>query len=185
MIKDILKKIEENMKHCIDNLAHEFVVIRTGKATPSILDNVKVPYYGTPTPINQLAGINVPDAGLIVVKPWDKNTMGEIKNAILAANLGLVPSVEGEVMKIPIPPLSDERRQELIKIIHKVSEEARVSIRNRRREAKEEIERTEKEKHVSEDDAKRGLKELEQLTSKYIEKINTLLAEKEKEIGEV
>lgn len=185
MIKDILKKTEENMKHCIDNLTHEFVVIRTGKATPSILDNVRVPYYGTPTPINHLASVNVPDAGLIVVKPWDKNVMGEIKNAILAANLGLVPSVEGEIMKIPIPPLSDERRQELIKIIHKIAEEAKVSIRNRRRESKEQIEKTEKEAHVSEDDSKRGLKELEQLTSKYIEKINFHLADKEKEIGEV
>jgi len=109
----------------------------------------------------------------------------EVKNAVLKANLGLVPSIEGEVIKIPIPPLSNERRQELIKVVHKVAEEARVSIRNRRRDAKEEIEKTEKEEHISEDDAKRGLKELEQLTSDYIEKINKSLADKEKEIGTV
>lgn len=184
MIKDILKKIEEKMKQCIENLNHEFSVIRTGKASPSLLDNVRVPYYGTPTAINHLATVTA-DAGLITVKPWDKAVVIEVKNAILAANLGLVPSAEGEVIKVPIPPLSNERRQELIKIVHRVAEEARVSIRNRRREAKEEIERKEKEEHVSEDDAKRGLKELEQLTSNYIEKINKSLAEKEKEIGTV
>lgn len=184
MIKDILKKTEEKMKHCVDNLNHEFSVIRTGKATPSLLDNVRIPYYGTPTPINHLATVTA-DAGLIVVKPWDKAVMSDIKNEILQANLGLVPSIEGEIMKIPIPPLSNERRQELIKIVHRVAEEARVSIRNRRRDAKEEIEKTEKAEHVSEDDAKRGLKELEQLTSNYIEKINKSLAEKEKEIGTV
>lgn len=185
MIKDVLKKTEEKMKQCVDNLAHEFVVIRTGKATPSLLDNVRVPYYGTPTPINHLANVAVPSPSLITVKPWDKAVMGEIKNAILTANLGLVPSVEGEIMKIPIPPLSNERRQELIKIVHRVAEEARVSIRNRRRDAKEEIEKIEKEGHISEDDSKRGLKELEQLTSNAIEKINKHLIDKEKEIGEI
>ncbi len=185
MIKDVLKKIEEKMKLCVDNLAHEFVVIRTGKATPSLLDNVRVPYYGTPTPINHLATITVADTGLIMVKPWDKTIMGEIKNAILKADLGLVPSTEGEIIKIPIPPLSDERRQELIKIVRRIAEEARVSIRNRRREAKEEIEKIEKEGHTSEDDSKRGLKELEHLTSNAIEKINSHLANKEKEIGEI
>ncbi len=184
MIKDILKKTEENMKQCINNLNHEFSVIRTGKASPSLLDNVRVPYYGTPTPVNHLATVTA-DASLIVVKPWDKAVISEIKNAILAANLGLMPSIEGEGIKIPVPPLSHERRQELIKIVHKVAEEARVSIRNRRRDAKEEIEKTEKEEHISEDDVKRGLKELEQLTSSYIEKINKSLAEKEKEIGTV
>jgi len=184
MIKDVLKKTEEKMKHCIDNLEHEFSVIRTGKASPSILDNVRVSYYGTPTAINHLATVTA-DIGLIVVKPWDKAVLIEVKNAVLKANLGLVPSIEGEVIKIPIPPLSNERRQELIKVVHKVAEEARVSIRNRRRDAKEEIEKTEKEEHISEDDAKRGLKELEQLTSDYIEKINKSLADKEKEIGTV
>jgi len=184
MIKEILKKIEEKMKHCIENLNHEFSVIRTGKASPSLLDNVRVPYYGTPTAINHLATVTA-DAGLIAVKPWDKAVVIEVKNAILAANLGLVPSVEGEIIKVPIPALSNERRQELIKIVHRVAEEARVSIRNRRRDAKEEIEKTEKSEHISEDDAKRGLKELEQLTSNYIEKINKSLAEKEKEIGTV
>lgn len=185
MIKDVLKEIEEKMKHCVDNLAHEFVVIRTGKATPSLLDNVRVSYYGTPTSINHLATITVAGASLIMVKPWDKAILGEIKNAILKADLGLVPSTEGEIIKIPIPPLSDERRQELIKIVHRIAEEARVSIRNRRREAKEKIEKIEKEGHISEDDSKRGLKELEHLTSGVIEKINGLLADKEKEIGVV
>ena len=185
MIKDVLKKTEEKMKHCVDNLAHEFVVIRTGKATPSLLDNVRVPYYGTPTPINHLATVAVPSPSLITVKPWDKAVMADIKNAILTANLGLVPSIEGDIMKIPIPPLSNERRQELIKVVHRVAEEARVSIRNKRREAKEEIEKIEKEGHISEDDSKRGLKELEKLTSNAIEKINNHLANKEKEIGEI
>ena len=184
-MKDILKKTEDSMKETIEHLNHEFVVIRTGKATPSLLDNVRVPYYGTPTPINHLATVTVPDAGLIMVKPWDKATMDEIKNAILKADLGLVPSVEGEIMKIPIPPLSEERRQELIKVIHKVAEEARVSIRNRRRDAKEEIEKMEKERKISEDDSKRGHKELEQLTSNFIEKINEHLKNKEKEIKEI
>ena len=183
MIKDVLKRTEEKMKHGVDNLAHEFVVIRTGKASPSLLDNVRVPYYGTPTLVNHLATITVPDPGLIMVKPWDKAIMGDIKDAILRASLGLMPSVEGEIMKIPIPPLSNERRGELIKIVHRVAEEARVSIRTRRREAKEEIEKIEKEGHISEDDAKRGLKELEHLTANAIEKINSHLANKETEIG--
>ncbi len=185
MIKDVLKKTEEKMKETTEHLNHEFIVIRTGKATPSLLDNVRVSYYGTPTPINHLATVAVPSPSLITVKPWDKAAMGDIKNAVLTANLGLVPSVDGDVMKIPIPPLSNERRQELIKLVHRVAEEARVSIRNRRREAKEEIEKIEKEGHISEDDSKRGIKELEQLTSNAIEKINTHLTNKEKEIGEI
>ncbi|MCK4905626.1 ribosome recycling factor [bacterium] len=184
MIKDILKKTEEKMKHCLDNLNHEFSVIRTGRATPALLDNVRVAYYETPTPISHLATVTA-DPGLIIIKPWDKATMSEIKNAILKADLGLVPSMEAEAIKIPVPSLSSERRQELIKIVHKITEEARVSIRNRRREAKENIEKTEKEEHISEDDAKRGLKELEHLTSNYIEKTNKSLEEKEKEIGTV
>lgn len=184
MLKDVLKKTEENMKHCVDNLFREFTVIRTGKATPSILDNVRVPYYGTPTPVNHLATVTA-DAGLITIKPWDKTVMAEIKNAILAANLGLVPSTEGEIMKIPIPPLSNERRQELTKVVHRIAEEARVSIRNRRRDAKEEIEKIEKDGHVSEDDTERAMKELEQITSHAIEKINKHLADKEKEIQQV
>ncbi len=185
MIKDVLKKAEESMKHCVDNLAHEFLVIRTGKATPSLLDNVRVSYYNTPTPINHLASVAAQDAGLIVVKPWDKNILGEIKSAILEANLGLVPSIEGEIIKIPIPSLSNERRQELIKLVHRVAEEARVSIRNKRRDAKEEIEKIEKGGHISEDDSKRGIKDLDKLTSNAIEKIDKNLADKEKEIGQV
>lgn len=184
MIKDILKRTEGKMKQCLDNLNHEFTVIRTGKATPSLLDNIRVPYYGTPTPVNHLATVTA-DPGLIIVKPWDKAVIVEIKNAVLQANLGLVPSIEADVIKIPIPSLSNERRQELIKIVHRIAEEARVSVRNRRRDAKEEIEKTEKAEHISEDDAKRGLKELEQLTSNYIEKINKSLADKETEIGTV
>jgi ribosome recycling factor len=184
MIKNILKNTEEKMKHCIGNIEHEFSVIRTGKASPSILDNVRVSYYGTPTAINHLASVTA-DAGLITVKPWDKSVINEVKNEILKAGLGLVPSVEGDLVKIPIPPLSHERRQELIKIVHRVAEEARVSIRNQRRDAKEEIEKSEKGEHLSEDDVKRGLKELDQLTSDYVEKINKVLAEKEKEIETV
>ncbi|HIE43522.1 MAG TPA: ribosome recycling factor [Candidatus Omnitrophica bacterium] len=185
MIKDTLRQIEQKMNDVIENLRHEFVVIRTGKATPSLLEGVKVSYYGTPTPINHVATLTVPEAGLIMVKPWDKSMTNEVKNAILKSNLGLVPTLDGDIIKIPIPPLSDERRQELIKVVHRIAEEARVSIRNRRREAKEEIERMEKEGEVSEDEARRGLKELEELTSKFIEKIDGHLEKKEKEIREI
>lgn len=185
IVKEILKKTEVNMKETTEHLNHEFAVIRTGKATPSILDNVRVSYYNTPTPVQHLANITTPDAGLIVVKPWDKSIIDEIKNAILKEDLGLVPSVEGEVIKIPIPPLSDERRQELTKLVHKVAEEARVSIRNRRRDAKEEIEKKEKAGEISEDDSTRAHKELEQLTSDFVDEINKHLERKEKEIKEV
>lgn len=185
MIKDTLKETEKKMSEVIENLSCEFVVIRTGKATPSLLDGVKVSYYGSPTPIKHVATVTTPEAGLIMVKPWDKSIINEVKNAILKAGLGLVPSVDGEIIKVPIPPLSDERREELVKIVHRIAEQARVSIRNRRREAKEEIEKMEKEGKISEDEARRGLNELEELTSEFIEKVDSHLEHKEKEIREV
>jgi len=184
MIKDLLKETEEKMKRTEQNLTQEFATIRTSKATPTLLDVVKVSYYDNPTPLRQLASVSVPEPTLLIVKPWDKSIMEEVKKGILKAELGLVPSVDGEVLKISIPPLSEERRQELKKIVKKIAEEAKISIRNERRECKEDIEEVKKEGIVSEDDFQKSLKQLQELTDNYTQKIDTHLEHKTKEIEE-
>jgi ribosome recycling factor len=182
--REILHNTEEKMKKTIESVTREFSEIRTGRASPALVEGLHVDYYGTPTLLKQLASIAAPDVHLITIQPWDKNAIPEIEKAILKSNLGLNPSTTNMVIRLVVPPLSKERREELAKITHKMAEEGRVSLRTTRRDAKESLEKLEKDKAISEDDKFRGIDELQKLVDKYIAKIDELLKSKEKEILE-
>lgn len=185
MIKDILKATKERMIKAVEHLTSEFVKVRTGKASVGLLEGVKVDYYGTPTPLNQVGNLNTPDYHTITIQPWDKTVIPLIEKAILNANLGLNPSSDGTIIRIPIPPLNEERRKEIVKHVRKLTEEARVSVRNIRRDEIEKLKKIEKEEHVSEDDRKHAESEIQKLTDSYIKDIDAVLQKKEKEIMEV
>lgn len=185
MVKDILKQTTERMSKAVEHVSLEFNKIRTGKASVGLLEGIKVEYYGNPTPLNQVATLNTPDFHTITIQPWDKTIIGTIDKAILNANLGLNPISDGNIVRVPIPPLNEERRKELVKLVKKLSEDGRISIRNIRRDEIEKLKKTEKEEHISEDDRKNGEQEIQKLTDKYIKEIDNLLAKKEKEIMEV
>jgi len=182
--REILHNTEEKMKKAVDSVMREFSEIRTGRASPGLVEGLHIDYYGTPTLLKQLASISVPDAHLIVIQPWDVTAIVEIEKAIMKSNLGINPSNDGKLIRLSIPPLSKERRQELVKVVHKMTEEGRVSLRTIRREAKEALEKLEKDKVIPEDDKFRGIDELQKLVDKYIAKIDEILKSKEKEILE-
>ncbi len=181
----IYKDAEERMKKSVEAVRAELAKIRTGKATAELLDGIKVEYYGTQVPINQVANITVPEPRLLSVQPWDKNMIGPIEKAIRSSDLGLNPTNDGRVIRIPIPPLTEERRKDLVRLVHKLAEEGRVAIRNIRRDANDKIKKLEKNHEISEDEAHRQLDDIQKLTDSYIEKIDELLKIKEKEIMEV
>jgi ribosome recycling factor len=185
MIKQILKNAEDRMTKAVEVVRSELVKIRTGKATTALLDGVKVEYYGTLVPLHQVANLSVPDIHMITVQPWDKSMVAPIERAILAANLGLNPSNDGTVIRVPIPPLNEERRRELVKLVKKFGEEGKVAVRNVRRDAIEHLKKAEKDEHFSEDERKHGEAEAQKMTDKHIKEIDALLAMKEKEIMEV
>lgn len=185
MIKDILKETETKMKKGVEVVRQEFIKIRTGKATTALLDGIKVDYYGTMMPLNQIANVSTPDVHTLTVTPWDKGIIGAIEKAILVANIGLNPANDGTVIRVPIPPLNEERRKELVKLIKKFAEEGKISLRNVRRDAIENLKKSEKQEHYSEDERKRGEEETQKLTDKYIKEIDALVVMKEKEIMEV
>ncbi|MBS1492903.1 MAG: ribosome recycling factor [Bacteroidetes bacterium] len=185
MIKEILKSHQDKMTKAVDHARHEFAKIRTGKATTNLLDGVKVDYYGTPTPISQVGNISTPDYHTITIQPWDKSIMGLIEKAILTSDLGLNPSNDGNVIRVPIPALNEERRKEIVKMVKKFAEESRVAIRNIRRDGIEELKKKEKEDHFSEDERKHAETEMQKLTDKHTKEIDELLVHKEKEIMEV
>lgn len=173
------------MQKALEVTRHEFASLRTGRASPALLEQVRVEYYGVPTPITQLATVTVPEPRLLVIQPWDKKMVKEVERAILKSELGLVPSSDGTHVRVPIPSLTEERRKDLVKVAHRHAEEGRVAVRNVRREAKEMIEELEDGGGVSEDDAKRGLEELQKLTDKFIADLDAFLASKDKEIMDV
>ncbi|HHY38057.1 MAG TPA: ribosome recycling factor [Clostridia bacterium] len=185
MVSDVLKDVESRMKKTVELFRKELATIRTGRASPALLDRIEVDYYGTPTPIKQLANISVPEPRLLVIQPWDKQSVSAIEKAILKSDLGITPQVSGTVIRLAIPPLTKERRQDLVKIVRKKAEEERVAIRNIRREGNEMIRELEKEKEISEDESAEGQEEIQELTDKYIAEIDASLAAKEKEIMEV
>ncbi|NLW24722.1 MAG: ribosome recycling factor [Clostridia bacterium] len=185
MIKEILTDAEGRMKKTIDVLKKDFAGMRAGRANPAILEKVQVDYYGTPTPVNQLANITAPEARLLVIQPWDKTAISAIEKAILKSDLGLNPSSDGTVIRISIPQLTQERRKELVKSVKKKAEEARVSIRNIRRDANDEIKSLEKQKEISEDEAKKAQDDVQKITDKYIAEVDKITDNKEKEIMEV
>ncbi|MDD3345197.1 MAG: ribosome recycling factor [Candidatus Omnitrophica bacterium] len=182
--KEILHNTEEKMKKAFESMNREFHEVRTGRASPSLVEGMHIDYYGTPTMLKQLAAISAPDAHLIVIQPWDPSVIVEIEKAIIKSNLGISPSNDGKVVRIAVPQLSKERRQEMAKLIHKMAEDGRVSLRTVRRDAKEAVEKLEKDKFISEDDKFRGIEELQKLVDRYIGKIDELLKSKEKEILE-
>ena len=185
MVKDILKKSGERMSKAVEHVSAEFTKIRTGKASVALLEGIKVDYYGTPTPLNQVGTLSTPDSHTIAVQPWDKTLLPVIEKAILNSNLGLNPTNDGVIVRIPIPPLTEERRKELVKLVKKIAEEGKISIRNIRRDEIEQLKKSEKDEHISEDERKNGESEMQKLTDKYIKEIDSLVEKKEKEIMEV
>ena len=181
-IKEIIHDTETKMKKTIESTHREFSAIRTGRASSALVEGVKVDYYGTQTPLKQLAAISVPDARFIMIQPWDKNALGDIEKAILKSEIGITPTNDGKAIRLSIPPLTDERRAELDKILKKIAEDGRVSIRTARHVAVEHTKKLEKDKLVAEDDRFKAQDDIQKLTDKYIKEIDTLLAAKEKEI---
>lgn len=185
MINDITNDSEEGMKKAIDSFKRDLQKIRTGRANTSMLDSIKVDYYGTPTPVNQVATVQVVDARLITVKPWEKNMLAVIDKAIRASDLGINPVADSELVRLPIPPLTQERRRELAKVVGKQTEEARVAVRSARRDAMDMIKDAEKEKQITEDQRKDGEKRVQDLTDRYIAMVDDIAKAKEKEIMEL
>ena len=184
MVKEIVSSAEENMKKSVDVVRKEFASLRAGRATPALLDKIVVSYYGTPTPLNQLANISVPEARMLVIQPWDKSATPEIERAILKSDIGITPSSDGTVIRLTIPQLTQERRTELVKVIKKKAEEGRVAIRNIRRDINDNLKAKQKE-GVPEDEVKRGQDDLQKITDKYIKEIDELVKTKEQEIMQV
>ena len=182
MVSDVLKTIEQKMQTSAKMFQTDLATIRTGHATPALVEHIKVEYAGVPTPLIQLAGISAPEAGLLVIQPWDKDSIRSIEKAISKSELGLNPSNDGNIIRIAIPPLSEERRQELIKIVHHRLEERRITIRGIRHEALNELKKMEKDKTLSQDEHKRSQDQLQKMTDLYIAEIEKIGAAKEKEL---
>ncbi|MEG6585915.1 ribosome recycling factor [Dendrosporobacter sp. 1207_IL3150] len=173
------------MKKAIEALRRELASLRAGRATPALLDKITVDYYGSPTPVNQVANISVPEPRMITVQPWEKTMLSAIEKAILKSDLGLTPSSDGVVIRLSIPQLTQQRRTELVKVIHKKAEEARVAIRNIRRDANDAIKKLEKDKAISEDETKKAQEDMQKITDKFIKETDAVMTAKEKEIMEV
>ena len=184
-LKQMVVDARSRMRHTIDSLLRELATMRTGRASVSMLDMVRVDYYGTPTPLNQIGNLAVPDPTLITLQPWDPSLLPAIEKAIRGSGLDLNPQNDGKIIRIPVPSLTEERRKNLVKLAHKHAEEGRVALRNVRRDANEQLKKLLKEHEVSEDDEKHALAEVQKLTDQHIEEINSALKNKEAEIMEV
>jgi ribosome recycling factor len=185
VVNDVLKEAEGKMVGVIGATKRDFSVIRTGRANPAILDRIVVNYYGTPTPLNQLASISIPEPRLIAIQPWDKSAIRDVEKAILQSDLGLTPANDGQIVRLVIPALTEERRKELVRLVRKEAEEKRVAVRNIRREANERLKTLEKGGQISEDEEKRHEKQVQDLTDRYVKEIDSLLQSKEQEIMEI
>ena len=181
----IKKSAEDKMKKAVKALEDEFKTIRTGRASAALFENIRVEYYEQKVPLNQVATISIPEARLVIIQPWDRSVLPDIEKAIQKSELSVNPNNDGKVIRIAIPPLTEERRKELAKVAKNIAEKSRVSVRNIRRDTNEEIKKQEKGSSLSEDQAKRGMDEIQKLTDKFIEEINSVLAKKEKEIMEI
>ena len=181
VLSDLRKKIDKTMEH----VRHEFATIRTGRASTALLDGINVDYYGSSVPLNQIANLSVPDARLLMITPYDKGGLGSIEKAILKSDLGLTPNNDGKVIRIPIPELTEERRKDLVKVVRRLAEDSRVSLRGIRREAKDRVKKSEKSGEIPEDDSHRLVDEIQKVTDEYTGKIEELLKAKENEIMEV
>jgi ribosome recycling factor len=184
-IREIADNAKQRMEKAMGDLQHAMTTIRTGRASVNLLDNVKVDYYGTPTPVNQVANLHVPEPGMITVQPWDSSMIAPIEKALRYADLGVNPSNDGKLIRIPIPPLNEERRKDLAKKLHGLAEDHRVAIRNIRRDANEHIKRLAKDKKIAEDEDRRGHDETQKLTDSYMLKLEQAAKSKEKELLEI
>jgi ribosome recycling factor len=184
-IKEVDANLKARMEKAVSDLQHEMAAIRTGRASLGILDHVRVDYYGTPTPLNQVANLHVPEPSLITIQPWDVSQIGPIERAIRISDLGLNPSNDGKIIRLPIPPLTEERRKELVKKLHAIAEHHRVSVRNIRRDGNENVKKLLKDKTITEDDEKRAHDEIQKLTDLYMGKIDAAAKGKEKDILEI
>lgn len=180
-----LTEVKERMQKAVDATRREFTAVRTGKATPTLLDSVRVEAYGSKMPINQVATVSTPEPRMLLVQPWDKNLIPEIEKGIQVADLGLNPSNDGNVIRVPIPTLNEERRKELVRMLHKMAEDGRIAVRQARQDANKEIKRRQQEHEISEDEAHRELEEVQRLTDAHVDKIDSLLEKKETEVLEV
>ncbi|MBR3722099.1 MAG: ribosome recycling factor [Selenomonadaceae bacterium] len=185
MVEDILKTQEERMKKSMESLRKEFASIRAGRATPALLDKVMVDYYGTPTPVNQVAKVTVPEVRMIVIQPWEKTILHDIEKAIMKSDLGLSPNSDGTSIRLAVPQMTQERRLEVVKTVNKKAEEAKVSLRNIRRDGNDAIKKSEKAKEITEDDSKKGQEKMQKLLDSYVKQVDSARATKEKEVMEV
>lgn len=185
MEKELKRKTIEKMDHAIEALKRDFSSVRTGRASISLLDGIMLDYYGTPTPIQQIASLSVPESRQIAIQPWEQKLIPEIEKAIMKSDLGLTPMNDGKVIRVNIPALTEERRKQLVKVVKKRAEEAKIAVRNIRRDTNDELKKLEKDKHLSEDDTKKVHDEIQKMTDTYILKTDDLLKHKENEIMEV
>lgn len=185
MMQDTIANAEERMKKAMDALRRDLGTIRTGRAAPSLLDRVSVEYYGTDTPLNQVAGVSAPEARMLLIQPWDRGSIPAIEKAILRSDLGLTPNNDGQVIRLNIPALTEERRKQLVKTVHAMVEEAKVSVRNIRRDAVQSIHKLTVDKRISEDDERRGTAQIDDLSKQYTEEAATIGKHKEHEVMEV
>jgi ribosome recycling factor len=185
MLNDIYADEKERMNKALENLEGEYKRLRTGRASTALVDGIRVEYYGTPTPLSQLATVTVPEPRTIVIQPWDASVIGEVEKSILKSELGLTPMNDGKVVRINIPVLTAERRKDLVKLVKKMAEESKVAIRNIRRDVNEMIKDLKKEKEISEDDQNKALEEVQKVTDDFIKKVDAIYSSKEKEILEI
>lgn len=181
-VKEILHDAESKMKKTVEATTRDFGTVRTGRASTAILDNIRVDYFGTQTPLKQLAAVTTPDARLVMIQPWDKNALADIEKALLKSDLGISPTNDGKVIRLAIPPLTQERRAELDKVLKKIAEDGHISVRSSRHTSMESIKKLQKDKAITEDDKFKADQDIQKLTDKYIKEIDTILAVKEKEI---
>ncbi|OQX56391.1 MAG: ribosome recycling factor [Candidatus Cloacimonas sp. 4484_209] len=184
-VEEIKKMGREKMQKSVDAVRNEIIRIRTGKATTALLEGIKVEAYGSKVPLKQIANIGVPEPRLLLIQPWDKNILPNIEKAIFQSELGLTPNNDGRVIRLPIPPLTEERRKELVKLVKKLGEEGKIAIRNIRRECNDDLKKAEKSGGISEDESKRVMKEIQDITDEFISKIDEIIESKEKEILEI
>ncbi len=185
MTAEIRKDAETRMNKAMDALHHNLATIRTGRASPTLLDRIQVDYYGAQTPLNQLAGISAPEARLLVIQPWDRGTIGLIERAIQSSDLGLTPNNDGQLIRISIPSLTEERRKQLVKVVHQTVEESKVSVRNIRRDAVSNLRKMLTDKDISEDDERRAIDEIDAMSKRFVDRAEVIGKEKEQEVLEV
>ncbi len=185
MIKELYADTEERMKKAVESVRKELASIRTGKATPALLEGIRLDYYGTMTPLSQVANISVPDPRLLVIQPWEKRLIPDIVKAIHKSDLGLNPQPDPNVVRLPIPPLTEDRRRDLVKLVKKSAEDGKIAVRNIRRDSNEALRKAEKDKAISEDDSRKAQEQVQEITDKYIELLDEMVKKKEEEVMEV